>query len=421
MSGVALAGVSPVAFGGIPPDPPFSKGGAGTSAGRRFAIAWVAVWCLAQAAPATAQPAVTLLSPEPGQPVFGEVEVIADVVSERPVRRVTFWLDGRVVGELREPPYRLMVDAGTASNEHRFEIVVEDVAGGVGRSLMVSPEFDVDLELELELQQLYVTVSRRGRRVLDLEEADFTVLDEKRPQELVTFERGDVPLTAVLLVDASNSMRGDRLAAAVAGAQAFIAGMAELDQAKLVLFADRVLHDSPFTNFAEVLAAGLSGVEARGSTALNDHLYLALRLLEPRQGRRVVVLLSDGVDVASVLRMGEVLATLRRSRALVYWLRLGSGGTSGHSSAWRNATSHAREFGLLETGIEESGGRVLVLDDVAGTAAAFTEILRELRDQYVLGFYPSDNRGDGRWHEIKVRIERRGLEVRTRQGYIDHR
>ena len=381
----------------------------------------LAAWYLVWAAPAFAQPAVILLSPEPGQPVFGEVEIIAEVASEQRIRRVTFWLDGEVVGELREPPYRLTVDTGTSSREHRFEVVVEDVGGDVGQSLLISPKFDVDLELDLELQQLYVTVSQRGQRVLGLEQADFVVLDQRQPQELVTFERGDVPLTAVLLVDASDSMQGERLAAAVAGAQAFIAGMAELDQAKMMLFADRVLHDSPFTNFAEVLAAGLSGVEARGSTALNDHLYLALRLLELRQGRRVVILLSDGVDVASVLRMDEVITTLRRSQALVYWLRLGSGGTSGgYSSAWRDVESHAREFELLETGIEESGGRVLVLDDIAGTGAAFTEILSELRDQYVLGYYPSDNRDDGQWHEVKVRVKRRGIKVRTRQGYIDY-
>lgn len=383
-------------------------------------VAWLITWCLIGSVPASAQPAVTLVAPEPGRPVFGEVEVVAEVTSEREVRRVTFWLDGRVVGELREPPYRLIVDAGTGSSEHRFEVVVEDTSGDVGRSLLISPEFDVDFALDLQLQQLYATVNRRGRRVLDLQPADFTVLDQKRVQKLVTFERGDVPLTALLLLDASDSMRGDRLKTAVAGAQAFIAGMAELDQAKLLLFSDRVLHDSPFTNFADVLAAGLSGVEARGSTALNDHLYLALRLLEPRQGRRVVILLSDGVDVSSVLRMEEVLATLRRCRALIYWLRLGSAASNDHASAWRDVESHRREFELLETGVEESGGRVLVLDDIAGTAAAFTEILSELRDQYVLGYYPSDNRGDGRWHEIKVRVKGRGFKVRTRQGYVDY-
>ncbi len=380
----------------------------------------LAAGCLLWAASAAGQPVVTLVSPAPGEPVFGEVDMLAEVVSEHEVQRVTFWLDGRVAGELREPPYRLKVDAGMESREHRFEVVVEDAAGGEGRSLLVSPRLDIDLRLELELQQLYVTVSQRGQRVLDLEAGDFVVLDRGQPQLLVTFERGDVPLTALLLVDASESMRGERLAVAVAGAQAFIAGMEELDQAKLVLFADRVLHDSPFTNFAEVLATGLAGVEARGSTALNDHLYLALKLLEPRQGRRVVILLSDGVDVASVLRMSEVLATARRSQALIYWLRLGTGDGGGHSSAWRNVEGHAKEFELLETGIEESGGRVVALENISQTAAAFTGILGELRDQYVLGYYPSDNRGDGRWHEVRVRVPKRSFKVRTRQGYVDH-
>ncbi len=364
------------------------------------------------------EPSVILVSPAPGEPIFGRVEMIAEVVAGIPVRRVTFLVDGIVVGELTEAPYRL--DVGVADNgvEHRFEVVVENVDGEVGRSLLVSPPFEVDDEVELELQQLYVTVTRRETQALDLTTEDFVVVDKGKTQRLVTFERGDVPLTALLLVDASDSMRGQRLEAALAGASAFIDGMQDLDQAKLVLFAERVLHDSPFTNFAEVLKTGLERVEARGSTALNDHLYLALRLLEPRQGRRVIVLLSDGVDVTSVLRMRQVLTSVRRSQALIYWLRLGDS-AAGHSSAWRDVEGHREEFELLERGIKDSGGRVLILQDISQTRAAFTDILNELRDQYVLGYYPSDNLGDGSWHEIRVRVRGRGLEVRTRQGYID--
>ncbi|MEM7349391.1 MAG: VWA domain-containing protein [Acidobacteriota bacterium] len=371
-------------------------------------------------AAASAQPSVILLQPEPGQPVFGEIEVVADVVSEHEVERVTFWLDDVMVEELRRPPYRVQVEITDNSREHRFEVVVEDVRGGQGKALLVSPKLDIDFELELELQQLYVTVSRRDERVLGLSADQFVVIDNGEVQDLVTFERGDVPLTALLLLDASESMLGDRLAAAVAGAKSFIDGMQELDQAKLLLFADRILHDSPFTNFAEVLATGLEGIEARGSTALNDHLYLALRLLEPRQGRRVIILLSDGIDVSSVLRMNEVMRSVRRSQALIYWLRLGAGrSTGGQSSAWRSAEEHAREFELLERSVEESGGRILALADISETAAAFDDILSELRDQYVLGYYPSQSSGDGSWHQVRVRVGERSLKVRTRQGYVD--
>ena len=381
----------------------------------RAALTWIFA-----AAVANGQPNVVLISPEPGQPVFGEVEIAAEVTSDQAIRRVTFRLDGQVVGELRAPPYRVQAEIEDASIEHRFEAVAEDVTGAIGRALLVSRRLDIDHALELELQQLYVTVSRREDRVLDLAAEDFVVLDNHQTQSLVTFERGDVPLTALILVDASDSMRGERLATALAGARAFIDSMQKLDQAKLVLFADRVLHDSPFTNFAEVLATGLSGVEARGSTALNDHLYLALKLLEPRQGRRVILLLSDGIDVASVLRMSEVVRSVRRSQALIYWLRLGSGNPpSSQSSAWRDVAGHRREFELLEAAVEESGGRTLVLSKVTQTVEAFTEILAELRDQYVLGYYPSENPGDGTWHEVKVRVQGRGLKVRARQGYVD--
>ena len=386
--------------------------------------ALVAMWAfstvLSLASATLAQPSVVLQSPEPGQPVFGEVEVVADVMSEQALRRVTFWLDGEVVGELSRPPYRLVVEVKETQREHRFEVVAEDVSGGVGRSLLVSQRLDIDLELELGLQQLYVTVSGRDQRVLGLTAEDFVVLDNGKPQELVTFERGDVPLTALLLLDASDSMRGDRLAAAVAGASTFIAGMQELDQAKLLLFADRVIHNSPFTSFAEVLATGLGAVEADGSTALNDHLYLALKLLEPRQGRRVIILLSDGIDVSSVLRMQEVMPALKHSQALIYWLRLGSARPMvGQTSAWRDAPGHRQEFELLKRGVEESGGRILVLSDITQTAAAFSEILGELRDQYVLGYYPSDDTGAGDWHEVRVRVRDRRQDVRTRQGYVD--
>ncbi len=371
---------------------------------------------------ATASPAieVTIIDPSPGEVVFGEVEIAAEIYSEAGVRRVEFFVDGRFLGALEKPPWRLQADVGEDNAEHRFEVVAEGVDGSRGSALLVSPRIEVDAEIELELQQLYVTVTRGDARVLDLTADDFAVFDQDNEQKLVTFEGGDVPLVALLLVDASNSMRGDRLAAAVAGAQAFIAGMNELDQAKLLMFSDRVRHSTPFTNFAEVLQTGLAGVRASGNTALNDHLYLALQQLDQRQGRRVVVLLSDGIDVASVLRASEVLRAARRSQALIYWLRLGSLNARGaHSSAWRDAEEHRREYQFLTETVEQSGGRILTLSHIDETAAAFAGVLEELREQYVLGYYPSVSRGDGSWHEVEVRVRGRGLRVRTREGYFD--
>ena len=280
--------------------------------------------------------------------------------------------------------------------------------------------------MTINLQQLYVTVTREGSRVTGLTQDRFTVTDQGRRQDLVTFARGDIPFTAAVLLDSSTSMAGDKLRAALAGAKAFFDHMSPLDEGRLIVFSDRILHSSPFTSYPEVLSAGLGGVRAAGGTALSDHLYLALKQLQERQGRRVVILLSDGVDSHSVLSMADALAQARRSQALIYWLRLpyGSGtanasGLPSLSSAWRGSADYDREFALLSQTVLESGGRITELAAMSEIGPAFEEIRQELREQYVLGYYPTAKRRDGSWRKVQVRLNDGSLDVRVRNGYND--
>ena len=126
--------------------------------------------------------------------------------------------------------------------------------------------------------------------------------------------------------------------------------------------------------------------------------------------------------------MTDVAAKARRSQALVYWLRLPyrgrfeSGGSlpagilpTGErtSSAWRSAEEHRREFDLLRQTVEESGGRIVPLASIDRIEAAFQDILAELRDQYVIGYYPDRSRHDGSWRQIRVRLRP--------EGYVDLR
>jgi len=236
----------------------------------------------------------------------------------------------------------------------------------------------------------------------------------------VTFERGDVPLTAILLLDSSASMRGGPLAAALAGARAFAAGMAPLDEAELVLFSDQVIAQSAFGSDPEALVAGLSGAEARGGSAIHDHLLLSLLELERRQGRRVVILLSDGVDVDSVLGTAELEAVAGRSPALLYWIRLGHEAAGARfRSVWRDFAGHAAELAGLERLVAMSGGRVLDIARPEQAQEAFGEILAELRRQYVLSWYPRGLRHDGSWRPIRIEVDRPGVELRAREGYFD--
>lgn len=281
-------------------------------------------------------------------------------------------------------------------------------------------EIRVDEVIDVELQQLYVTVARpSGEPVLGLTAADFEVLDDGVPQTLSTFARGDIALSAVLLLDASASMEGDRLLTAAEGARTFLSRVLPHDEVSVMLFSDELLMRTPFSNDASTLLAPVKDVAARGGSAINDHLYVALKDLEGRLGRRIVVLLSDGVDVESTLDMEEVRWAARRSQALLYWIRLEetANGRIERSSAWRDRHGHAEQLRLLESAVAESGGRVEAIPGVEQAGAALQRILRELREQYVLGYQPTRNTGDGAWHKIEVRA--RGGIARTREGYFD--
>ena len=391
-----------------------------------LAAAFLTATVAAQAPPAEETIRVFLDKPDRTVPAFGSVEVVASVGSDEPVARIVIYVDGIVAAELDTPPYVTTVEVGTENRRHRFEAIAHTVSGATARTFFTTPRIRVDEEVTISLQQLYVTVTRDDRRVTGLTQDQFNVTDQGRRQELVTFARGDIPFTAAVLLDSSISMAGDKLRAALAGAKAFFERMSPLDEGRLIVFSDRILHSSPFTSYPEVLSAGLGGVQAAGGTALADHLYLALKQLQARQGRRVVILLSDGVDSHSVLSMADALAQARRSQALIYWLRLpygsGSTDTSGLprlSSAWRDSADYDREFTLLSQTVQESGGRIATLAAMSEIGPAFEEIRQELREQYVLGYYPTAKRRDGSWRKVQVRLSDSSLEVRVRDGYND--
>ncbi|MEM8963337.1 MAG: VWA domain-containing protein [Acidobacteriota bacterium] len=383
----------------------------------RLGVGFLGLWLLGFAVPAEA---IEIVSPPAEQPVFGTVTFAAEIaatIDDERVTTVRFLVDGEDIANLTLPPWQVEVDVGDDNREHTFELVIETAGGNTHRVSRITPAIRIDLAVDADLQQLYVTVNRDGAPVRDLAREHFTVRDAGIVQELVTFEGGDVPLTAELLVDASESMRGAELEAALGGARAFANRMQPLDEARLVLFSDRRLAVSTFTNDPILLTAGLDGAAAKGGTALNDQLYLALRELEERQGRRVLILLSDGEDVASVLDADEILEVVRDSSVMMYWVRLGT--QRRITSAWRNVAAHDTEREQLRRAVETSGGRVVPIADTSQTSDAFAVILDELRSQYALGYYPSLDLDDGRWHELDVDVAADAVDVRHRRGYVD--
>lgn len=405
-----------------------------------------------------------LVLPPPGQPLFDEVVFEASVPEGVGVDRVEFRVDDKVVGDRHEPPWRLEADVGPENRDRRLEVLAYAGGGVISGDERTAPAVEVDEVVDLHLQQIFVTVTDAdGRRVLGLQKEDFAVFDQGVEQELVTLQGGDVPFTAVLLLDTSESMKGEGLRAAIEGARRFVEGMKPLDEAKVVAASDRILRASPWSARSEDLRRSFAGLEAQGGTSIFDPLFLSLTLLESRLGRRVLVLLGDGWDNHSVLGAEDLLETARRMQTTIYWVRVGAHAfdpaierrrrtrredlrrrrtdpnfdslaprvTSAYGAvdrefghlpipvtSWRTKRRSVELYLALEEIVEATGGRIVNVAERSAVGPAFGEILQELREQYALGYYPQPRSAAGTWRPVEVRVDDEELEVRTREGYV---
>jgi Ca-activated chloride channel family protein len=212
-------------------------------------------------------------------------------------------------------------------------------------------------------------------------------------------------------------MSGGRCALALAGARAFLSRLSVEDRAMVLAFSDRTLAVTPFRSSREDLSAHPCPSPHGRSTALNDHLYAGLRLLDEEAARRVVVLLTDGADVSSVLDMREVLWKVEQSTATIYWIRVRDGDAT-FRSVWRGVEDNRRQEQLLERAVDLSGGRIVRLEDMSQIGSAFDEIVDELRSQYVLGYY-AEPRASGNPRKVQVSVKRLWVDVRLRETYRD--
>ena len=334
---------------------------------------------------------VGLVTPRPGEVTVGEVEVEAIVLGEEPVERLEVLVNGQVRAELRSAPWRTTLLLTGDAAEWRISALAHGRWGGVDRATVTTRNVVYRDQVEVALREVYVTVADRGGFTGELRPEHFRVIDGAAEIAPSSLDRVRIPLVAAVLIDTSRSMQGRALEAAVAGAETFLLELSAGDEAMVLLFSDRIRAMTPFTRDRRRLPVELEGITADGGTALNDHLYAALRLLDTGRGWPVVVLLSDGADVLSALSMEEVRWKISTSDAAIYWLRLGSAGRTprqGVSSAWRDAAGNQHELEELERAVRESGGSVIDLAGSGEVAGAFDAVVEELREQYVLSYAP---------------------------------
>ena len=266
-------------------------------------------------------------------------------------------------------------------------------------------------------------VDRKGRPVTNLRSSEFRVLEDGRPQRLQHFtEAQSLPARLLLLVDASGSMTGGmKTTSAKMTVTQILAGLQPGDEAALAGFDHRYWGLVPFTQDKDRILRAMGDLEPFGSTALHDALDHAARDLATwGEGRRAVVVITDGVDTSSQLRPDDVLA---RSRALdvpIYSVSVVSPVDDPESALFtgreRPAASTAGTE-MLTRYATLSGGASFTVSDFAGLQQAAATILGELKHQYRLGYDPPAA-GPSGFRRVEVQTTRKGVLVKTRSGYV---
>lgn len=257
---------------------------------------------------------------------------------------------------------------------------------------------------------LYVTVTDESRRLVPgLTRDDFVILDNNRPQPIMVFDAEVQPITVVVMLDTSGSMTLN-LDLVRAGAEQFLIRLLPADTGRVGAFNDKIQFASPFTSNREELVAALKELDFGNPTRLYDAIEASLNELRGIEGRRVILVFTDGQDTASRTSLGPVLNRARAEEVMVYAIGLHSEFFNGQQ---RVRTSPDRGLRRLA---EETGGGYFELQKTSELNSTFTRVSEELHSQYLMGFSPEVL--DGKVHKLEVRVKQAGMRARARKSYL---
>ena len=277
-------------------------------------------------------------------------------------------------------------------------------------------------KVDVKLVNVYATVTDlRGAPIGNLTKDDFSISEDGVPQRISVFSKeSQLPLSIVLAVDTSSSTRKD-IRLELEAARRFIHSIIRpQDVVALFAFATDVREMTPFTAKMRQIDSAINAVEVGGATSLYDAIYLAGKALMNREGRKVLVLITDGGDTASSIGYREALRAAQQSEALVYSLI----DVPVEASAGRNTGG---EHALIQIS-NDTGGKYYYASNIEQLDKAFEQISDELRTQYLLAYYPVSRRASSDFRQIDVAV--RGHDpgegstddagkmiVRARRGY----
>jgi Ca-activated chloride channel homolog len=263
-----------------------------------------------------------------------------------------------------------------------------------------------------QVVSLFATVTDAEKRLVpDLVQGDFQVFDNEKPQPLVFFQNEIQPISVVVMLDTSGSMTMtlDLLRAA---AEQFVLRLLPADKARVGAFNDKIqFMGRSFMNDRDQLVTDIKNIDYGNGTRLWDALAASLEELKGIDGRKVILVFTDGDDTESKnASLGKVIDRARIDEVMIYAIGLESRYFDGQRMV------RSRPDGGLKKIADETGGGYFELTKTAELAPTFTRVAQELHSQYVLGFTPMAL--DGKVHKLAVRMKQPGMNARARRSYV---
>lgn len=266
----------------------------------------------------------------------------------------------------------------------------------IGLTTGVSAQDEGTLKIDVKLVNVFVTVTDpHGAPVGNLQKENFVLKEDGKEQKIAIFSRESaLPLSIVLGIDTSLSTRKDLPLELISARKFAHAIVRPQDGLSLYKFSEEVSELVPFTSDLKKIDSGIDRVRNGAATALYDAIYLGSHALSRRQGRKVMVVITDGGDTVSQVNYKEALRAAQESEAIIYSIII----VPIAADAGRDTGG---EHALMQIS-SDTGGKYYYATSAAQLDAAFQKISDELRTQYLLAYYPSERYSDSQFRQLKI-------------------
>ena len=256
---------------------------------------------------------------------------------------------------------------------------------------------------------LATVTDAQGRLVPNLEQEQFTILDNMKPQDIVLFQSEVQPFTVVVMLDFSASMTAN-LELLKRATEQFLIRMLPQDKGQVGAFSDKIQFSGHFTSDRDDLIGALGDLQYGNPTRLFDAIYQSIDVLKEASGRKVVLVFTDGDDTDSRLGMGDVLKSASEHEVMIYAIGLQSEFFNGQRMVRSRPDRGLRKLA------DETGGGYFELKKTDELAPTFTRVAQELHSLYTLGFSPATL--DNKEHKLEVKMKTAGMAARARRSYV---